>query len=47
MIKSIYSDSIFIIPVHASEELDRSLLRAIIRQAGLEVNRFIKLWRNR
>lgn len=47
VIKSIYNDSMFVIPVHANEELDRGLLRAIIRQSGLEVDRFKELWGNR
>ncbi|MGI6423856.1 MAG: type II toxin-antitoxin system HicA family toxin [Tepidanaerobacteraceae bacterium] len=37
----------FVIPVHANEELDRGLLKAIIRQSGLEVDRFKELWSNR
>ena len=47
VIKSIYNDSMFVILVHANEELDRGLLRAIIRQSGLEVDRFKELWGNR
>lgn len=42
VIKSIYNESMFVIPVHSNEKLDRGLLRAIIRQSGLEVDDFIE-----
>jgi len=47
VIKSIYNESMFVIPVHSNEKLDRGLLRAIIRQSGLEVDDFIELWKDR
>ncbi len=47
VIKSIYNESMFVIPVHAKENLDRGLLKAIIRQSGLDVNDFIELWMDR
>ena len=47
VIKSIYNESMFVIPVHSNEKLDRGLLRAAIRQSGLEVDDFIELWKDR
>lgn len=32
VLKIVYNNSMFVIPVHANEELDRGLLRAIVRQ---------------
>ena len=43
VIKSIYNESMFVIPVHSNEKLDRGLLRAIIRQSGLEVDDFFRI----
>ncbi|MGI6327356.1 MAG: type II toxin-antitoxin system HicA family toxin [Dethiobacteria bacterium] len=47
VIKSIYNESMFVIPVHSNEEIDRGLLRAIIRQSGIEVNQFMIMWKKR
>ena len=43
VIKSIYNENMFVIPVHSNEKLDRGLLRAIIRQSGLEVDDFFRI----
>ena len=47
VIHSIYNESMFVIPIHSNEELDRGLLRAIIRQSGLEIDRFILMWKDK
>jgi predicted RNA binding protein YcfA (HicA-like mRNA interferase family) len=47
VLKSIYNGSMFVIPVHANEEIDRGLLRAIVRQSGLEIGHFVELWKGR
>ena len=44
VLKSIYNDQMFVIPVHSNEELDRGTLRVIIRQSGLDIDRFILIW---
>lgn len=41
-----FNNHIFVIPVHSDEEIDRGLLRAIIRQAGLDIEQFIRMWKD-
>jgi predicted RNA binding protein YcfA (HicA-like mRNA interferase family) len=47
VLQSIYNGSMFVIPVHSNEEIDRGLLKAIIRQSGIEVEQFALLWKNK
>ena len=47
VLKSIYNGSMFVIPVHSNEEIDRGLLKAIIRQSGIELEQFTLLWKNK
>lgn len=47
VVRSVYNGGMFVIPIHSNEELDRGLLRAIIRQSGLEVEQFIMMWKNK
>lgn len=46
VIQSKFSNHIFVIPVHTNEDLDRGLLRAIIHQAGLDIEQFIRMWKD-
>ena len=46
VIWSKFNNHIFVVPVHSDEELDRGLLRAIIRQSGLDIEQFIDMWKD-
>ena len=45
VLKSIYNYKLFVIPVHTNEDLDRGLLREIIKQSGLTTEEFIELYK--
>jgi predicted RNA binding protein YcfA (HicA-like mRNA interferase family) len=47
VVKSTFNGAMFVIPIHSNEELDRGLLRAIIRQSGLDVEKFILIWKKK
>jgi predicted RNA binding protein YcfA (HicA-like mRNA interferase family) len=47
VLKSVYNNKIFVIPVHSNEDLDRGTLRSILRQVGIDVESFIDLWKER
>jgi predicted RNA binding protein YcfA (HicA-like mRNA interferase family) len=47
VVQSSFNGGIFVIPIHSNEELDRGLLRAIIRQSGLEVDEFTLMWKKK
>lgn len=44
VLKSCFNGMIFVIPVHANEDLDRGTLKSILQQAGLGADKFIELW---
>ena len=47
VLKSAFNNKMIVIPVHSSEELDRGTLRSIIRQAGIDIDDFVDLWKER
>ena len=47
VILSKFNNHIFVIPAHSDEELDRGLLRGIIRQSGLDIEQFIEMWKDK
>lgn len=44
VVKSIYNQKMFVIPVHSNEDLDRGTLRSILRQVGLGSDDFNTMW---
>ena len=44
VLKSNINGKMFVIPIHANEDLDRGTLKAIIQQSGLNQDEFIRLW---
>lgn len=43
VILSKLNNQIFVVPVHSNEKIDRGLLKAIIKQSGLDMDQFIDM----
>lgn len=43
IILSKFNNQIFVVPVHSNEEIDRGLLKVIIKQSGLDIDQFIDM----
>lgn len=43
VILSKFNNQIFVVPAHSNEEIDRGLLKAIIKQSGLDIDQFMDM----